>query len=261
LTLPASYQPEPGAQYRELSFPFSQLPIRLIVPVDPFALADDNDSPDNTPNEIYWAESWPAGVALAGAVFAEKIKVPDTSEPVLELGCGLGLTAIAAAQVLKTRAAAGLPGPRKLLASDIEPRALKLVDENAKCHGVEGFLESLLLDWSRPGYAHKHRLILAADALYNPEAGGQLLEFIRQALLPGPESLAVVVDADRWSARNFDETVRKAGFAMKHYRYPVPFTGKTGPQMEMPRSGPPTDGDISPEKSIEVSFYEIRWPK
>lgn len=222
-------------------------------------MRDDANDPDATPNEIYWAESWPAGVALAGAIFDGVIPIPAGPEPILELGCGTGLAALAVAFRLKSLAEAGKTNaPKLLIASDIEPRALALVDENARRHGLEGYLRTEVLDWSKPEtYAGKHRLILAADALYHPDAGAELGVFVKHALIREPGSMAVMVDADRWSARFFDETARKAGFKVKHDRRIVPFTAGKGPQMEMPCSGPPTDGVISPDRSIDVSFYEL----
>ncbi|MCW8133272.1 MAG: methyltransferase domain-containing protein [Planctomycetota bacterium] len=261
MSLPASFTPAPGQSLRELSFPFDGFPVRLLVPVDPNAVAVEDDSPDNSVNEVHWAESWPAGVALAGALLEGAIPLPDGPEPILELGCGVGLAAVVIAHLLKTRAAAGRPGPRKLIASDIEPRALELTRENARRHGVEDFLETLKLDWSdAEAYAGRHRMIVAADALYHPDAGWQLAAFLRRALTPEPSSLAVLVDPDRFSARDFDQAARDAGFAVKHQRRPVPFTGASGPQMEMPRSGPPTDGEVKPDESIRVRFYELRFP-
>ena len=62
-------------------------------PVDYDRLIDDAAA-DPEQNLPYWAELWPSGVALAGKITCDPRIV--RGRRVLELGCGLGVTAVAA---------------------------------------------------------------------------------------------------------------------------------------------------------------------
>ena len=62
-------------------------------PVDYDRLIDDAAA-DPEQNLPYWAELWPSGVALAAEIAHDPAIVQGRR--VLELGCGLGVTAIAA---------------------------------------------------------------------------------------------------------------------------------------------------------------------
>src|SRR5215210_650508 len=78
----------------------------------------------------YWAELWPSAPALARAVSRR----PLTGRRTIELGCGLGLPAIAAA----------LAGAR-VLATDWSPDALEMTARNAERNGAQ--LDTALLRW------------------------------------------------------------------------------------------------------------------
>jgi ribosomal protein L11 methyltransferase len=63
---------------------------------------------------------------------------------VLDLGCGTGLIAIGAAKLWK----------RKVLASDIDPVAVEVTDENAELNGVRGLVQGVVADgMSNPALA------------------------------------------------------------------------------------------------------------
>src|ERR687893_2823688 len=70
----------------------------------------------------YWAELWPSAVALARVV----ARRPLTGRRVLELGCGLGLPALAAA------AAGG-----RVLATDWAPDSVAMTAHNAERNDLE----------------------------------------------------------------------------------------------------------------------------
>src|SRR4051812_17436183 len=108
----------PDLQLNELTLPFPQREIRLLTLRDPFDAMYAKDA--NSSGEIYWAELWPSSLALAGALLDGTIAVPESDA--LELGCGAGLVSIAAALAGKNN---------RVIASDYEPRALKLAAENA----------------------------------------------------------------------------------------------------------------------------------
>ncbi len=114
----------------------------------------------------YWAELWPSGLALARHVAARELR----GLRVLELGCGLGLPALAAA----------LRGA-DVLATDWAEDAIELLQRNAERNGV--FVRVARVRWSEPEpllRAAPWDLVLGADLLYEARNAEQLAE-----LLPG----------------------------------------------------------------------------
>src|SRR5437764_3072240 len=100
----------------------------------------------------YWAELWPTGLALARHVATRELR----GHRVLELGCGLGLPALAAA----------LRGA-DVLATDWAEEAIELLRRNAERNGI--FLRLARVRWSEPEpllrAAPWHR-VLGVDLLY-----------------------------------------------------------------------------------------------
>ena len=112
----------------------------------------------------YWAELWPSALALARVVSRR----PLTGRRTIELGCGLGLPAIAAA-----RAGA------RVLATDWSPDAVAITARNAERNGA--VLETALFRWDADPRAlgPPWPLVLASDVLYEQRNVAPLL-----ALLP-----------------------------------------------------------------------------
>jgi len=79
----------------------------------------------------YWAELWPSALALARVI----ARRPLTGRRTVELGCGLGLPAIAAA------AAGG-----RVLATDWAPESVAMTARNAERNGVA--LATRLFRWA-----------------------------------------------------------------------------------------------------------------
>ncbi|MFR9805496.1 class I SAM-dependent methyltransferase [Pseudonocardia sp. RS010] len=101
----------------------------------------------------YWAQPWPSGIELADAVARANV----TGARVLELGCGLALPSLAAAQ-----------GGARVLATDQAPGALAFAAHNARRNRIR--LEVAQCDWSDPWSAIAGApwdLVLAADVLYH----------------------------------------------------------------------------------------------
>jgi predicted nicotinamide N-methyase len=121
------------------------LELELHRPDDPEALLDeaafarDEFMP-------YWAELWPAGLALAQAL-------PDelAGLRIVELGCGLGVPSL----VASARGA-------KVTATDWSADAIALLRENASRNGVG--LDAVHADWR--AFDGEFDLTLAADVLY-----------------------------------------------------------------------------------------------
>jgi predicted nicotinamide N-methyase len=127
----------------------------------------------------YWAEIWPSGVVLAGMV----VRDPDRFQgrKVLELGPGVGVTAIAA-----------LRAGAELVVADAAPACLALCALNAREQtGIAP--RTLWLNWRDPhpglfdaagdGFA----LVLAADVLYEQEDIMPLVRLVERILAPDGE--------------------------------------------------------------------------
>jgi predicted nicotinamide N-methyase len=131
--------------------------VRLSVlrPVSPDALLDEEAF---ARDEFlpYWAELWPAALALAAAL-------PDVAGlRVVELGCGLGLPSLVAAARGAT-----------VTATDWAADAIDLLRENAARNGLE--LGASLYDWRKP-CDERFDLVLAADVLYEQRNVEPLLQ-------------------------------------------------------------------------------------
>ena len=168
--------------------------LRLLVPPDAEALLDE-EAFEHEEFLPYWAELWPSGVALASAV----AEMDVTGKDVLELGCGLGLPALAAA----------LRGA-SVLATDWSPDAIELLRVNAERNGAR--LDASVSSWVDPRRELERApwdLVLAADVLYERRNGDLLLELLprltREVLLadPGRPHLKSFLDraADRLGGR------------------------------------------------------------
>jgi predicted nicotinamide N-methyase len=135
------------------------VPLTLLRPSSPESLIDEDAFAED---EFlpYWAELWPAAIALAEAL-------PDVRGlRVVELGCGLGLTSLVAA-------AKGA----NVTATDWAPDAVELLRENAEQNGLPLRVE--VRDWREP-WAERFDLALAADVLYERRNVEPLLARLRE---------------------------------------------------------------------------------
>ena len=122
----------------------------------------------------HWAELWPASVGMARLL----MKGPAlTGKRVMDLGCGLGLSGIAA----------GRRGARVLFA-DREEEALRFALFNSRQNGVHD-AQSLEFDWHRSTAPSGFDLICLADVAYEEESCEPLLRHLEGCLLPGGEAL------------------------------------------------------------------------
>ncbi len=121
--------------------------LSLLVPVDPEALIDESRFAEDE-FMPYWAQLWPAALALASALPADLSGVR-----VVELGCGLGVPSFVAASRGAT-----------VVATDWAPEAIELLEQNAARNGIE--LAARVADWRTLTGAFD--LALAADVLYEP---------------------------------------------------------------------------------------------
>lgn len=158
----------------------------------------------------YWALLWPSGLALAEALLAQPEGVcprelsPLRGRRVLELGCGLGVTA-----------AAALAGGADLWAADCYAEALLFARHNT-LRNARRTPRTLLLDWrGEPGRAAclatgPFDMLLAADVLYEPENIAPLLALAPLLLAPG--GVFWLAEPGRKVSLAFVEAARAAGW-------------------------------------------------
>jgi predicted nicotinamide N-methyase len=147
----------------------------------------------------YWAEVWPSGLALARYVAERDLQ----GLRVLELGCGLGLPALAAAR----RGA-------DVLATDWAEDATELLRRNAERNDV--FLRVARVRWSEPEpllRAAPWDLVLGADLLYEARNAEQLA-----GLLPLLGGDVLLAEPGRPYAKEFFERFRAELVAERIYR-------------------------------------------
>lgn len=120
----------------------------------------------------YWTELWPASLVLAEwlAQIKERIK----NRFCLDLGCGLGFTALAGQWL-----------GAKILACDYEPASLEAAAANATANGIAG-PAWLCMDWRKPAIgAATVDFIWGSDILYEKRACEPILALAGSALKPG----------------------------------------------------------------------------
>jgi predicted nicotinamide N-methyase len=150
----------------------------------------------------YWAELWPSGLALARHIATRELG----GLRVLELGCGLGLPALAAAQ----RGA-------DVLATDWADDAIELLRRNAERNEV--FLRVARVRWSEPEpllRAAPWDLVLGGDLLYEARNAEQLAE-----LLPALGGEVLLAEPGRPYAKEFLERFHAEPVGERIYRLAV----------------------------------------
>lgn len=120
----------------------------------------------------YWAELWPASLGLGQWLYLNKSRIEG--KHCLDLGCGLGFTALIAAWL-------GAP----TLACDYEMVALRNCATNAALNRVSP-LAWICMDWRAPAIlAHSLDFIWGADIIYERRSMAPVLELLAASLAPG----------------------------------------------------------------------------
>lgn len=142
----------------------------------------------------YWSYLWPAAQPMARRILETRWE-PGT--PTLELGCGLGLTGLAAL-------AAGLD----LVVTDYDVGTVRLALHNARRNGLPDPV-GLRLDWrSPPPLAFP--LILGCEIVYEVQSHAPILALLDRMLLPGGRCW--IADPGRVNGGIFVDTARTAGW-------------------------------------------------
>jgi predicted nicotinamide N-methyase len=158
-----------------VAIPGSDDVVRVVRPIDTEALLDQSEA-DPEQNLPYWAEIWPSGIALAGAIAREPGLIAQ--RPVLELGSGLGITA-----------AIAMAHGAALVATDYAPESLTLTRLTCRLHtGREPAIRRV--NW-RATSAHmlqddgsRWPVVLAADVLYEQRDIDPLLDLFDRIVAP-----------------------------------------------------------------------------
>lgn len=180
---------------------------RLVDAITPEQFAADERFP-------YWADLWASSLALA-RVLREGNHLAD--KMVLELGCGLGLAGIAAAQA----------GARVLF-SDCEQDALEFARANAAGNldrRARTRISFRALDWRTmtdpPG---RFDLVIGADITYDRVDFPYLLSAIGSCLKSGAHAL--LAEPGRMIGEEFRRAAARAGFTLTCRSIPIEYEGR-----------------------------------
>ena len=145
----------------------------------------------------YWAEPWPSAMVLAGRLSLQR----GAGRALLELGCGAGLVAAAAAR-------AGF----RVTATDYYEDALRFARLNAARAGG-GTIETRLVDWrDLPADLGRFDLVVASDVLYERPYAQLVAQAIARTL--STRGRALVADPGRSAAPDFLEACPTEGLQL-----------------------------------------------
>lgn len=174
--------------------------ITFDLPADPEAMLQQalaGESSGSSDWDPYWGLLWAAAPKTAELI----LRHPWSERPdSLELGCGIGLTGIAAL-------IAGLP----VTFSDHAPEAVRMAQSNAARNGFPG-TSGLVFDWREP-LPRKFNFIFASDVLYDSAGHEPLLRTLTAMLSPGGH--AWIGDAGRTNAPAFVQRAIDAGWTIE----------------------------------------------
>ena len=195
-----------------LDLPRSGRRYEIVRPTDTEGLLD-RAAADPEQNLPYWSEIWPSGIALADAIARQPNAL--RGKRVLEIGSGLGVTAIAALQ-------AGA----ELTVADYSPESLLLCRHNAlRNAGREP--ATLQINWRRPSAAlfdlagAGFPVLLAADVLYESRDVAPLLALLD--CLVAPDGFVWLAEPGRPVAKRFLDAAREAGWQGTTRSHPGPW--------------------------------------
>ncbi len=200
--------------------------LRILGPRDPHALHYDPQAQarwEQYGYKPYWAQPWPAAVMLAEHVLTQLAADPD-SQPILELGAGLGIVGLALTQ-------AGY----RVVITDYDEDALAFVRGSAILNDLAVYAVRLL-DWRAPP-EDCYRTIVAAEVLYSRMHHQPLATLLKTRLKPG--GVAWLSDTNREEAEPFPALVRGLGLACEA----VPTTANAIPAHDA-RDGRVFDGRV-----------------
>ena len=178
--------------------------VKLLHPASAEDLIDETEF-ERDERLPYWADVWPSARVLAGVLAAQK----GTGRSLLELGCGSGLVATAAAL-------AGFD----VCATDYYEDALLFTRLNV-WQNSGSCPHTRLVDWRHvPTDLGRHDLVVGSDVLYEKAYGSLVARAIDMTLAHGGE--AIVADPGRVAAPDFLQDAAQRGLHVSAQQQ-VPF--------------------------------------
>lgn len=117
----------------------------------------------------YWTELWPSSLVLADWLYEQRERLHG--QPCLDLGCGIGLTALVGQWL-----------GAKVIGMDYEPEALHYAYLNAEHNHVSQPCW-VVMDWRKPAVQqHGLRFIWGGDIMYEQRFAAPVLDFLEYAL-------------------------------------------------------------------------------
>jgi predicted nicotinamide N-methyase len=200
---------------RRLVLPRSRCIYEIVQPRDLTGL-QAQIARDQTGPGPYWAMPWPSGIALADAITQAPASV--RGQRVLELGCGLGVTASAAI-------AAGAD----LTVADCTPEVLALCRANALRNSGRA-PAARRCDWRQPEAAfaalggERFEVVLVADVIYDPRDVEPLYSLLERVVTPS--GVLWLAEPGRSAARSLLERAHEAGWRGKRAERHGPWPSK-----------------------------------
>ena len=172
--------------------------IRLSEVEDAYGLLDRMIEQEDRLHRVerypYWAELWPAAVALSRWFCSAGLE----SRRIKELGCGIGLVGITLARL-----------GWRVEATDFVEDALVFTTYNARKNRVANRLSVSYLDWGNP-VGRPCDCLVASDVVYEKNNHPYLAQVLRALLLPG--GFFYLGDPRRPLAGTFVEMLKKQGY-------------------------------------------------
>lgn len=169
-----SFTKEQDSQYGEIRVTAAGREWTLLRPADLESLWECITDDEFTVDERlpYWVELWPASIALADWLQTRAADLADKC--CLDMGCGLGLTAMLAQSL-----------GAKVVGMDYEKAALEFAARNALENGVSSPLWAVV-DWRFPSFKRgSFDYIWGGDIMYERRFVLPVLDCIEYALRPG----------------------------------------------------------------------------
>lgn len=158
----------------------------------------------------YWAEIWPASLLLAAWIGGRRDQI--AGRRCLDLGCGMGLSALA-----------GAASGARVVAVDYEEAAVAHAARNARINGLDVALA--VMDWRYPCFAEgSFDCVWGSDILYETRFYEPLVRIFRT--LPAPGGRIFLSEPDRQVSRPVWERLAADGFSISRlHEEPVAFSG------------------------------------
>lgn len=159
------------------------------------------ENPHHDTHSPYWCVSWPSAYTLAAFLCREEASFSDMR--VLDLGCGPGITGVAA----------GFCDAQEVVFSDYAADALRLAAINwMLCHkSVPSLLHG---DWrSFPADGQKYDVLLASDVAYESGVFHSLISLFDSILTPAGHIL--LAEPNRPFSQAFFEMLRENQFTCR----------------------------------------------